>query len=100
MCISRLGPALTSTMAPPAHRAVWKCLTDQIDACDVEADHPGGQRNDLGGVGMHFVGTVEGVVGVALDQHFAVLGRHAVGVQPLAFQFHLAAVSMRMIDSG
>ena len=38
---------------------------------------------------MHFVGAVEGVVGVALDQHFAAGFRHAVSGQLLAIQFHL-----------
>src|SRR5574343_103655 len=63
-------------------------LADQVDAGDVEADDAGGQRGDLGGVGMDFVGAVEGMIGVALDQHFAAGGRHAVGVQLLALEFH------------
>ena len=63
-------------------------LADQVDAGDVEADHTGGQRGDGGGIGMDFVGAVESVIGVALDQHFAALGRHAVGIQFLALEFH------------
>src|SRR5574343_1760607 len=63
-------------------------LADQVNAGDVEADDAGGQRGDLGGFGMDFVGAVEGMVGVALDQHFAAGGRHAVGVQLLAFELH------------
>src|SRR5574343_1607346 len=60
---------------------------DQIDASDVEADDTSGQRGDGGRFGMHFVGAIESVVGVALDQHFAAGGWHGVAAQALAFQF-------------
>ena len=64
-------------------------LADQVDAGDVEADDTCSKRGDGSGVGMDVVGAVEGVVGVALDQHFTAGGRDAVAGKALAFEFDL-----------
>ena len=75
-------------MAPPCPASgLRNVLADEVDPGDVEADDAGGEGGLFGGFGMDFVGTVEGVVGVALDQHFAAFGRHAVAGQALAFEF-------------
>ena len=76
-------------MAPPcAASGLEMSSADQVDAGDVEADDAGGQRGQRGGFRMDFVGDVEGMVGVALDQHFAAGGGNDRRGQALALEFH------------
>jgi hypothetical protein len=74
-------------------------LADEIDAGDVETDDPGCQRSQRGGVRMDFVGAVEGMVGVALDQDFAARPERR-RVRAFGASSMRAAESMWMIDSG
>ena len=86
-CISRPGPALTSTTAPPCScSGLRDVFGHQVDAGDVQPDDARGQRHQVGHFRVHVVGAVDGDVAVALDQHAAAGGGHAVGREPLALQ--------------
>ena len=76
-------------MAPPCSASGLRdILGHQVDAGDVEADDAGSQRGQRGGFRMNLIGYVEGMVGVALDQHVAAGGGNVIGGQALAAEFH------------
>ena len=76
-------------------------LGHHVDAGDVQADGARGQRHQVGDFRVHVVGAVDGDVAVALDQHTAAGGRHAVGRQAQALQVgahHVVLVDLDAVE--
>jgi len=78
-CMSKLGPALISTMAPPCSASGREnILGNEIDTGDIQADDARSQRGRCRHLGMHLVGHVDGHIAVALDENRCSLWRNRI----------------------